>query len=150
MESVFIQVGEFHIASVPTLISTVLGSCVAVCLFDRRTKIAAMNHYLLPFGMNSVAPLKCGDASCEAMISQMLARGATANAIDAKICGGANISRSGIESMKIGEKNVQMAIDVLGKYQIKISHMDTGGNIGRKVTFNTQTNTVDVSYTNAP
>ena len=40
--------GQFIITSVPTLISTLLGSCVSVCLWNRVTKVGAMNHYLLP------------------------------------------------------------------------------------------------------
>src|SRR5690606_32079675 len=42
--------GCFHVATADELISTLLGSCVAACIYDPLRAIGGMNHFLLPHG----------------------------------------------------------------------------------------------------
>ena len=62
MSQTFLLPGEMHYSKEPTRLLTLLGSCVAVCLHDRRTKAGGMNHFLLPTATGSErSPGKCGD-----------------------------------------------------------------------------------------
>ena len=71
--SIFIHVGQIHVDEPPIAISTVLGSCVAVCLYDSKLKIGGMNHYLLPFwNGNGLQTPKFGNISIPKMIDQMM------------------------------------------------------------------------------
>jgi len=144
----FIHVGQIHIDEGSTQISTILGSCVAVCLYDKKLCIGGMNHYLLPFwNGNGLQSLKFGNISIPKLIEGMLNKGANINTIEAKIFGGAAINFSTSQSMMVGEKNVLVAQEILSAYKIKIVAADTGGCVGRKILFNLENGKVMLKYT---
>ena len=67
--STFIHVGQIHVDTSPSAISTVLGSCVAVCLYDTKLGMGGMNHYLLPFwNGNGLQSPKFGNISIPKLI----------------------------------------------------------------------------------
>ena len=70
----FLLPGQLHVAIEPTTISTILGSCVAICLWDMKKRIGGMNHYLLPEGDASTANrLRYGNIANPELLQQMLA-----------------------------------------------------------------------------
>ncbi len=135
--STFIHIGQIHVDVAPAAISTVLGSCVAVCLYDRLLCTGGMNHYLLPFwNGNGLQSPKYGNISIPKMIENMLERGSKIVDLEAKIFGGASINIASSENMMIGEKNILVAREILKSYKIPIVAEDVGGQSGRKIQFN--------------
>lgn len=146
-KSTFIHVGQIHIDAAPSAISTVLGSCVAVCLYDSKLGIGGMNHYLLPFwNGNGLQSPKFGNISIPKMIEQMMARGSTPKTLEAKIFGGASMNIGGSEAMMIGQKNVLVAREILKEYRIAILAEDVGGQNGRKIQFDLERGKVLMKY----
>ncbi len=125
-------------------ISTILGSCVAVCLYDPVLKIIAMNHYLMPFwNGEGLKSLKYGNISNERLILQFLAAGGKKNRVIAKIFGGASINIKGID---IGKNNILIAKEVLQNNGIQITAEDTGGYVGRKIIMRSDDGSVYMKY----
>ena len=116
-------------------ISTLLGSCVAVCLFDPKLGMGGMNHFLLP-GMkksenSDVDVLLAGDFAMEVLVNAMLAKGAIKSRLVAKAFGGGNV----ISSLKIaiGDRNASFAREWLARENIPLITSDLGGSWARKV-----------------
>lgn len=144
----FIHAGEIFIGVKPTEIATVLGSCVAVCLFDSVQRIGSMNHYLLPlWNGNGLQTPKFGNISIERMIENMENVGCYKVNMEAKLFGGANINTATKESMMIGKKNVLIAKEILKKHNIRITAEDTGGSTGRRILMHSDTGKVLMRYT---
>jgi len=135
--------GQFIITSVPTLISTVLGSCVSVCLWDSDTNIAGMNHYLLPgTSEDDAGNSNRGLTSIRMLIRSMINRRSDLANMEAKIFGGCNSLYRQNDLFKVGERNVSIALNVLREYNIRVSAQHVGGPYGRKIVFNTSTGKV--------
>jgi chemotaxis protein CheD len=135
--------GQFIITSVPMLISTVLGSCVSVCLWDRETKVAGMNHYLLPGTIDDDAGnSNRGLMSIRMLIRSMINRRIDLRNVEAKVFGGCNSLYRNNDLFKVGEHNVSIALDLLREYNIQVTAQHVGGQYGRKIVFNTSTGKV--------
>ncbi|MEA3450431.1 MAG: chemotaxis protein CheD [Bacteroidota bacterium] len=135
MEVYYLKTSELYVSRKSCKITTVLGSCVAVCLWDKELRYGGMNHFLLPqYNVNSsYAPSpKFGDYAINDLILKMNNLGSKTSNIRAKVFGGAKIFNIGLN---IGEKNIGMAFDVLKKRKIPIIQQDTGGLIPRKIIF---------------
>jgi chemotaxis protein CheD len=146
--STFIHVGQIHVDVAPAAISTVLGSCVAVCLYDRKSLIGGMNHYLLPFwNGNSLQSPKFGNIAIPKLIESMIDMGANLKSMEAKIFGGASMNIHSSCNMMIGEKNILVAREILKEYKIPIVAEDVGKESGRKIQFNLQNAKVLLKYT---
>ena len=146
----FIHVGQIHVDRAPGAISTVLGSCVSVCLFDPRLQLGAMNHYLLPFwNGNGLQSPKFGNIAIPKLIEAMLQHGASLQTMQAKLFGGASMHSLGGKSMMIGEKNVLVAREILQEYNIQIVAEDTGGQYGRKIQMDLERGKVLLKYTSS-
>lgn len=146
--STFIHVGQIHVDRSPSAISTVLGSCVAVCLYDNTLGIGGMNHYLLPFwNGNGLQSPKFGNVSIPKLIETMMSKGSTSRTIEAKIFGGASMNIGASESMMIGQKNILVAKEILKEYNITIVAEDVGGQNGRKIQFDLERGKVLLKYT---
>lgn len=145
--STFIHVGQIHIDKTPHAISTVLGSCVAVCLYDHKLGIGGMNHYLLPFwNGNGLQSPKFGNISIPKMIELMMTNGSSSKTLEAKIFGGASMNIGASQAMMIGEKNILVAREILKEYGISIVAEDIGGQNGRKIQFDLERGKVLMKY----
>ena len=116
-------------------ISTLLGSCVAVCLYDPLFKLGGMNHFLLPSKRASAGDdhdvVLAGDYAMEVLVNAMLARGARKERLVAKAFGGGNIVSS--IRMAIGDRNAEFAAEWLAREGIPLLASDFGGPWSRKV-----------------
>lgn len=147
-KSTFIHVGQIHIDAAPAAISTVLGSCVAVCLYDKKLGIGGMNHYLLPFwNGNGLQSPKFGNISIPKMIEMMLEQGSSTKYMEAKIFGGASMNTFSSEKMMIGEKNILVAREILREYKVAIVAEDIGKQNGRKIQLDLNHGKVLLKYT---
>jgi len=118
-------------------LATLLGSCVAVCLFDPRLKIGGMNHFLLPKGANAGKAdhdvILNGDYSMEVLVNGLLNKGAQKSRLVAKAFGGGTIVSS--IRMAIGERNAEFAQEWLKREGIPLMASDFSGPWSRKVVF---------------
>jgi len=127
----------------PYKISTILGSCVAVCLWDPMQKIGGINHFMLPLwnGQGLASP-KYGNIAIERLIEKMIALGCRKNKLHAKIFGGAEVIGNHSGMFHIGLRNVAIAKETLEAEQILIISSSVGGRNGRKIIFDTYTGEV--------
>lgn len=118
-------------------ITTLLGSCVAVCLYDPKLRMAGMNHFLLPSrakpGGDDTDVILAGDYSMEVLLNTMLSKGAAKQRIIAKAFGGGTIVTSIL--MAIGQRNSEFAQEWLKREGIPLTAQDFGGAWSRKVLF---------------
>ncbi len=147
-----LQIGDIMIAEDDAIISTVLGSCISVCLYSRQHRAGAINHFALPIFSNGSDTshqnddFRYGDQSLSVMIAQFLAvTGATAKQIEAKIIGGASVLLKNEASQSVGPTNIAIARKILKEKGIRVVGEDVGGNHGRKVLFHTATGRVQVA-----
>jgi chemotaxis protein CheD len=134
-----IGIGEYTVSNNDDLIVTLgLGSCVGVCLIDKRKKIGAMIHVMLPDSGGKVTPKpgKYADSGIKIVLDEMKNIGANISSLEAKIAGGAAMFGNSSKTMDIGKRNVEAIKSILKKENIKIIAEDTGGNRARSIEFN--------------
>jgi chemotaxis protein CheD len=134
-----IGIGEYTVSNNDDLIVTLgLGSCVGVCLIDKRKKIGAMIHVMLPDsgGKDTPKPGKYADSGIKIVLDEMKNIGANISSLEAKIAGGAAMFGNSSKTMDIGKRNVEAIKSILKKENIKIIAEDTGGNRARSIEFN--------------
>lgn len=116
--------------------STVLGSCVATCLFDPEREIGGMNHFLLaeppPGSSTGDFDEHYGAYLMELLINDMLAHGAAKSRMRAHLYGGANLNSS---FARIGARNAEFARSFLASERITVVREDLGGMNARRVDF---------------
>jgi len=137
--TVYLHPGQIFITGETVLVTTVLGSCVAVCLWDPIASVAGMNHFLLPSTpVRGANDLRYGNTAMERLISAMQSKGAVTERLVAKVFGGACVipGFSGAREA-IGTKNVAAAREALTRHGITIRGEQTGGRRGRKLLFHT-------------
>lgn len=120
-------------------VTTILGSCVAVCIWEPYSKIGGINHFLLPVhGGDGAASARFGDLAIEALIEQLLALGCRGRNLRAKIFGGACVLKAfEVREIHLGQRNVAVAEECLRIAGIPLIDRDVGGQRGRKLIFHT-------------
>lgn len=144
---VSISIGEYYATYDTKIIYTLLGSCVAVCLFDTENKIGGMNHILMPGRPNLQkydASARYGVNAMELLINAMMKLGGNRKKFVAKTFGGASVIPAISKDRAVGQKVAQFVMDFLETEKIKIISRDFGGFQTRKVYFHTDTNEVYV------
>lgn len=120
-------------------LSTLLGSCVAVCLFDAQARVGGLNHFMLPNLQRSanseVDALLAGDYAMETLLNALLARGAKKPRIQAKAFGGGTIIETAGQSLAIGQRNARFARDWLQREGIPVVASDFLGPWSHKLLF---------------
>lgn len=131
------------------LISTVLGSCVAVCLWDHVVGRGGMNHIMLPlWNGDGLATPKYGNIAMEKLLAKVLSIGCRRESLVAKVFGGANVTGTGLEMYMIGDRNIMLALEMLDEFRIPVVAKDIGGRVGRKIVMNSKTGVVMVGKGN--
>lgn len=132
----FLQPGQLHVATRPTAITTILGSCVAVCLWDPVRHIGGMNHYMLPHpAAGSAAGPRFGAFALEELLTQIRNAGGRLPFLRARVFGGACMFQTMQAPTHLGVQNVELALDFLARRAIEVVEVETGGNRGRKLVF---------------
>ncbi|MCX7656974.1 MAG: chemotaxis protein CheD [Treponemataceae bacterium] len=146
MAEYFLNPGELIFTKRPAILKTVLGSCVAVCLYDTVNHWGAMCHYLLPVAPSDMhRSTRYGDIAIKVLLNRFLIKhGSLRENLVATIVGGAFIVFDEREIFFIGDKNVEIAETLLRKEKIRILARYTGGESGRRVFFNTLNNKIVV------
>ena len=134
----FLKPGYIYLPEKPTVISTVLGSSLSVSLFDRSMKTGGMNHFLFPLVTKQEKTTALfGNIAVATLVKMMLENGSRRSNLEAQIFGGAY--NPSISQRDIGTDNLRSDRRLLARTQVKIVSEDVGGELGRKIVFNTQT-----------
>ena len=143
VENYFLDSGFIYVGRSPTVISTVLGSSIAVCIYDREKKVGGMNHYQFPFIRDkNMATARYGNVANLTLIRMMINDGSKIKNLEAQLFGGANDPN--VCSRDIGHENITAAKMIIARENILIVSEDVDGEKGRKVIFNTSTNEIAV------
>ncbi len=135
--------GEYYVTDrSDEVLSTVLGSCVAVCMRNPETGFGGMNHFLLP---SEAAPdrddfsLRYGTYSMERLINAILGRDGDRERLEVKVFGGANVLKGMVQ---IGSRNVEFVENYLEKEGLTISAHHLGGEIARRIRYHPKSDRV--------
>jgi Chemotaxis protein; stimulates methylation of MCP proteins len=148
---VTINSGEYYISDDPSVvIHTLLGSCVAVCLYDERSGVGGMNHFMLPEagGVQNIGYGRYGFQSLEFMIDQLILKGAVFQNIKAKVFGGGNMMDFRSQTNDIAKSNILFTLSYLESRRIPIISKELGGRSGRKIYYVLEDHSVYVQRLN--
>lgn len=126
--------GEFAVGvQGSAAISTILGSCVATCLYDPAGHVGGMNHFLLPdSGSGNLTSARYGVNAMELLINALIKQGATRGALKAKVFGGARMI-AGLTD--VGQKNAAFVVEFLRREGIECVGQSLGGTQARRIEF---------------
>lgn len=115
---------------------TVVGSSVAVTLYDRHRSCGGMTHYTRPYrtDRNNSTPFFAAPAIVW-LVRQFLSTGSRREDMEAQLIGGAFDMQHPNYEAGLHDQNVAVGLELLAKHKIWVSSMDVGGNRGRKVIF---------------
>lgn len=142
-----LRIGECFLTKNPTLVCTVLGSCVAVTFFQPKIGIGGIFHALLPdsaaYANEETQVCRFVNSSIENLLNAVSRHGGATRDLQVKVFGGSELFGFGsglcAANKSVGRKNVQMAIMELEKAGLRILASDVGGELGRKLYFLTNT-----------
>lgn len=140
---VYLHPAELVVATEPTEVATVLGSCVSVIFFHPKRRYGAMCHAVLPCG--SGEPERFVDQSIHAMLAFFARHQIKPRELVTKVFGGADMFSQFATrgtARTVGAQNISMALDTLKDLNIYPSAIDIGGQQGRKLLFFTHTGEV--------
>ena len=145
-QTYFVEPGYVYFSKNATVLRAVVGSCVAVCLWDKQNKCGGMNHFIKPSTdkQDDATPVY-GNAGITALVRMMEDAGCETANVVAHILGGG--APEGETSPTLGEQNVAAARQTLSRKRIAIMAEDTGGPLGRKIAFDTGTGELAVLKT---
>ncbi len=130
----YLYPGQLFTSSEPSTVLTILGSCVAVCLWDPKAGVGGVNHYLLPQGIGrGMSALRYGSLAIPELIRRIFAIGALPSGVRAKIFGGACLNGDG--AGRLSADNIEIARTCLAEARISIVAESVGGHAGRKLVF---------------
>ena len=126
--------GEFFVSHDSLAIMTVLGSCIAACLWDSRMRVGGLNNFMLPEGDSADASGRYGSYAMELLINEMMKLGARRETLQAKIFGGAQVMHN-FTTLNVGERNTRFVQDYLATERIPVVSEDVLDIYPRKVVF---------------
>ncbi len=136
--------GEFYVTEADELVTTLLGSCVAACIWDPLAGLGGMNHFMIPnVGTTGSVDSRQDNAryglfAMEFLINSILKHGGQRQRLVAKLTGGGHVLRSGT-AISIGSENVRFARDYLAAEAIELVSEHVEGDHARRVAFHPRT-----------
>ncbi|HOS98506.1 MAG TPA: chemotaxis protein CheD [Deltaproteobacteria bacterium] len=153
---IYLKPGEMYFGTEPARVVTVLGSCVSVIMYHRRTRIGAISHAVMPTitqpsRKSAALPdvFQYVDSSIDWMLARFRKMGVKHRELDVKIFGGSEIfydSKRQGKTLSVGSKNVETAMKTIAEKELKLKAWNVGGNKGRKVIFYTDTGEVFTKF----
>lgn len=133
-DAVKVLPGEYFVSNEDLVIMTVLGSCIAACIWDNKSRIGGMNHFMLPDGDGMDSSGRYGSYAMEILINEMIKMGARRETMQAKVFGGGAVM-AGFTTMNVGERNTKFVLDYLATERIPVMSQDVLDIHPRKVCF---------------
>jgi len=143
-KKVFVLPGEMAVSRQPSEIATLLGSCIAVCLYNKKLKVGGLNHFMLPTGEKEEMKGKYGDYAIKKLVEMMSRLDPNLRNLEAYMYGGASVVGHLNTGAGIGLNNIKMAETMLNSYGIPIKLREVGGENGRKIFFHSDTGEVQM------
>ncbi|MGJ7612032.1 MULTISPECIES: chemoreceptor glutamine deamidase CheD [unclassified Variovorax] len=134
---------EYYVTSSDTVLSTVLGSCVAACLHDREAGVAGMNHFMLPdegdagagaTKRDATESMRYGAYAMDVLIRELVRVGARRDRLQAKVFGGGAVLAN-MTTLNIGDRNADFVLRYLRDERIEVAAQDLRGPHARRVCF---------------
>lgn len=149
MSELFLLPGEFHFGNEYTTIKTLLGSCVAITMWSQRLNLGGMCHYKLPRRLSTPSVNLDGNYGEEAVLlflknmNRFMLKPAD---MTVGVFGAGNMFREIIkdDEKTVGVQNIRLAYQLLNKHGFSIAHESLGGDVSRKIAFDTVRGTVKV------
>jgi chemotaxis protein CheD len=159
-KEIFLYPGELHIARQPTLVTTVLGSCVSIIFFNPRRKIGGICHAQLPgeeylnCSCTEKCPVRCYSAtpktnkfryvtcSFRYMLHRFMTFGIPQDEIEVKLFGGSTTFKGGVNYKSVGQQNIEVSMQIINEHRLKITDKNVGGVSGRRIYFLSDTGEV--------
>jgi chemotaxis protein CheD len=136
-KEITLHVGGVHASAEPTVISTLLGSCVAVCLWDAQVGVGGMNHFLLPEPGAGTSlddePTRFGAHAMDRLIGEMLKLGAAPSRFVVKVFGGASVLAIPGASASIPRANIEFVRSYLAREGLTVAATSVGGTLPRQI-----------------
>lgn len=132
-DAVKVLPGEYYVSGDDLVVMTVLGSCIAACIWDPRVRVGGMNHFMLPEG-GSDSGGRYGSYAMELLINELMKQGARRETMQAKVFGGGAVMSS-FTTMNVGERNTKFVLDYLQTERIAVVSKDVLDVHPRKVCF---------------
>lgn len=148
-----IKPGEFYSSDKDVVISTLLGSCISVALYDLSVSIGGLNHFVLPFPKNTDDPLfsdsaKYGINAMELLINDILKKGGKKKSLRAKVFGGSTVFDLQKHAIyDIPKMNIAFVFGFLETEIIPVDSYSVGGTIPRRISFFPHDSRVLMKYT---
>lgn len=137
---VSIHIGGIFAAREPTVIKTLLGSCIAACLRDPETGVGGMNHFMLPAAPNGDRddnPARFGLHAMELLIGEIQKLGGQRARLQAKVFGGGHVLQIADSPNGVPQQNIRFIREFLRTEEIPLMAHDLGGRTARYVLFDT-------------
>jgi chemotaxis protein CheD len=139
INEVFLHPGDFYFGGPETRIVTLLGSCVSITVWSPRLRVGGMCHFMLP--SRGVIPEgasydgRFGDEAMLLLMKKIWNLGVDPHEFEAKVFGGANMFQLQCQKneMNVGDRNIEMALTLLQRYEIPIKAKHLGGDGHRKL-----------------
>ena len=144
-KTINVGIGELQVSreSDTVIVTRGLGSCVAVCFYDRIAKIAGMAHIMLPTdnGRSDHLSARFADTGVPRLLEKMIQQGANPERLVVKMAGGARMFQmpGGNSLLEIGERNAEAVKTALKNLKLNLAAADTGKDYGRTVEFSVAT-----------
>lgn len=151
LPDVYLRPGELFLAREPTIIRTILGSCVGVTFWSERLRVGALCHAMLPRcpkAWSSNPELNVGrqyvDSCIRELAQQFDSLGALRSEVQVKLFGGADVLLVGAQPLRptVGRLNCEAAIEILRDEGYQVIASSLGDTFGRKIRFNTRSGEV--------
>lgn len=142
--------GRLLIIEQATLVSTILGSCISLCLHSKKLRVGAICHGMLPrqTKLPMAGDFPYVDTAVTHMLETMTSRfGLAPSELTVKLFGGASVLQThmaGADGLAIGQQNIAAALKALARFSLTPDVQKTGGTEGYKIFFNTDTGEVFV------
>lgn len=144
----FVKMSEIYVTKSPYLIKTVVGSCIALCIWDSHCRIGGMGHIMLPEsnGDPKAPPGKYADIAVKSLISTMIDEGSSITNMLAACVGGASMFQNHQNKFEpVGKKNYRTVKKELMYFGIPIVTEAVGGISGRRVEMNCTSGAITIS-----
>ena len=141
----FLHAGQIFVSGEGASIALILGSCVGVCVWDSESGIGGATHFMLPaWDGKGVQSPRYGNVAISMLLKKLLDAGANRAHLRAKVFGGGCLFDSlrepnACKEQHLGGRNVEMALDLLGKARIQVVCSEVGLHRGQRVVFRTDT-----------
>ena len=141
----FLNIGDIITTTKPITITTILGTCVSVCLWDPVLKHGSMSHFALPRVLRTTVPSdRFGEIAIHNQISGLLALGSKRYSLRAKLYGGGSVTCHNNNHFNTGMENIELARTMLEKEGIVVVDANAGGIVGRRIWFNIEDGSVSI------